>query len=977
MSNDKTASLMASLTLGAASSGPAGGGDGDEDLFGDIPIDDTPPPVVAAPAPFPQAQQQPVAMPNTTLNGSVYHDPMSMPPPQQQQQPNPASMPPSNGNSNNFPYPQPQQMMPNAPNITYVEPSSANPMAASQPVISAVPPASATSNNNMSKSLLLNSGLLGAGPSSDEKKADLGGMMMSGGGGGLFDDIDQEEQQKAQAAAAEKKRQEEEAAAAEQQRKLEEQLQQQQEQQRLQQQQQQQQTLPGQQMQNNQQQQMMMNQPGQMSQPGHMQNSMQNSNQQQQPMSSQQPGQINQPGPTMPNSQPQPNNTMPQQPVNQNPMMQQQQPQQPPAQINVPGIMYREHAPDINSGGGMAAPPQQPQAPMQQQNNASPNRYYQPSTQGSVMAGMHNTAPMPQQQPYGGMQPQQRVMPAQSVPITRPPDVPTYYGKVVCNDPVLLQAPSKLLGMVSSPPHWSYQFTTQIKGQPPSVWMVRRRFRHVVALEDRLRVECPGAILPPRPDKHVGRAIEEASTHQSAEFAWQRAGELEQWLNALVGHPEVFASQSLKMFLGLQDDMGTAWPEVSSNAFTRMSSAVTTGNASASFGGFFGSTAAPANTNPGQTGVMNNVIGSVANNMGVGELAEAITEDSAELLALSSSESIRMGAILQAVPKLEGAVTLLREQGEGAGAVGMELNRLAKEVLQQGDRELAMPLEIFSNGLLRYGRRTKRLGQEIGQATMSSFHKQYKLCRYEKLAWGDRRNALAKRTKERGRADKRAQQLMVHQQQYGQQYGGGYGHQQPGGYGGQPNNMMMNNQYNGGNPMDQMMSNATMSDNMAVSAVRECDEIGERLKREVNRISFSRRMDWSKSMKVIASYMKEAAAERVAIWESTRDTFLQTFPEYHNDTSQWTNVSSPRSVAPQPQQQQIQQPVMGQPQMSSMNPGMNMNSSFMGQGAPAASMGMGQSYMQVPPQQQQQQPQQFVHNSMMNSGMIQPPQQPR
>ena len=443
-----------------------------------------------------------------------------------------------------------------------------------------------------------------------------------------------------------------------------------------------------------------------------------------------------------------------------------------------------------------------------------------------------------------------------------------------------------------------------------------------------------------RPDKHVSRAIEEASTNQSAEFAWQRAAELDTYLNALATHPEVFASQSLKMFLGLQDDMGTAWPEVSANAFTRMSAMGAHAAAKVqetSSSGFFG-TAAPASTAPGQSGgVMSNVMGSVASSVGVGELAEAVTEDSAELLALASSESVRMGAVLQAVPKLEGAVTLLREQGEGAGAVGMELNRLAKEVLTQGDRELAMPLEIFSNGLLRYGRRTKRLGQEIGQATMSSYQLHYKLCRYEKLAWGDRRAALAKRTKERSKADKRAQQMMGYQQQYQSGYGGGYG--------GQPNM----NQFNGGNQMNHMMNNAAMSDNMAVSAVHECDAVGERLKREVNRISYSRRMDWAKSVKVIASYMKEAATERVAIWESTRDTFLQTFPDYHNDTAQWTNVSSRMNMP-----QQSEQP---QPQMNT-----NMDSSYMGQ--PGM---MSQSYQQPMTQPQSQQPQ--AYNSMMASAM--------
>ena len=389
--------------------------------------------------------------------------------------------------------------------------------------------------------------------------------------------------------------------------------------------------------------------------------------------------------------------------------------------------------------------------------------------------------------------------------------------------------------------------------------------------------------------------------------------------------------------------MGTAWPECSANAFTRVSTMGASAAAKVAetgTSGLFG-TGAPANTTAGSaSGGFSSVMGQVASSVGVGDLVEHVTEDSAELLALSSSESVRMGAVLQAVPKLEGAVTLLREQGEGAGAVGMELNRLAKEVLSQGDRELATPLEIFSNGLLRHGRRTKRLGQELQQATISAFQMQYKLCRYEKMAWADRRNALSKRLKERSKADKRAQQLYHHQQQYSQ-YGGGYG----GGYGQPP-------QFNGQGNMNQLMTHATMTDNMAVDAVRECDAIGERLKREVNRVSFSRRMDWSKNIKVIASYMKEAASERLAIWESTRDSFLQAFPEYHEDNGQWTNAepnygySSQFMASSQPQQMPQQQMNMG------------MNQSYMNQSY------MTPSTMPQNPQQQQQ-----MHGSMMGSVM--------
>lgn len=934
MSGDK-ASLMASLTAELGGGSVSAGNPPEQDLFGGIPIDDPPPAAAAAPFPTPTQVKE-------ASDASVYQDPMpssgmqerlGVTQPDQQLLPRAPNLHMMNSThaqqqpaEMNFPFPQPPQTMANAPNITYADPSTntknqnQGQIAQSQPIflssLKSLPGAAPPPPTSMAKSLLVTSGLLGvAGASNDEKKAD------SGGGGGLFDDVDQEEEKKAWAVSAVGagiKRQEAE---------------QNHEQRRLQ-------------------------QPEkQYSLEARMQemhvNSRTNLHQFHQEINyaTMKQGQMDQPGKRMVQQR----NTVRQPVLEQSgqegkrnmlrhqqnfvaapPTIQQHQPGQPDlsqmihqhaqvkrqlqtvqhdvvnrskvqgsSQVSIPGIMYRQYSGEIkiNTNAnqmGPQAPPQtdQPMACQHQPHTSTLNRYYAPATPGVATAGMHN-APSPQQNTSSHSMQQQQHTPLQPIQITQPLEVPTYYGKVTVNDPMLLQAPSGFLGMVSSPPHWSYQFTTKIRGQPASVWIVRRRFRHVVALEDRVRAECPGAILPPRPDKHVSRALEEASAHQSAEFAWQRAAELERYLNALAVHPEVFGTQSLKMFLGLQDDMGTAWPEVSGNAFTRMSAmgSSAAANLSTSGVGLFG-TAAPAATTPNQsTGVMSGVMGSVANSVGVGELAEAATEESAELLALSSSESVRMGAVLQAVPKLEGAVTLLREQGEGAGAVGMELNRLAKEVLAQGDRELSIPLEIFSAGLLRYGRRTKRLGQEIGQATMTAFQLQYKLCRYEKLAWGDRRNALAKRLKERGKADKRAQQLMHQQQQYPPR-GSGYG----GAYGGQ---LHMNQQLNGGKHMDRIVSNATMGDNMAAQAVRQCDEIGERLKREVNRVSFSRRMDWAKSMKVIASYMKEAASERVAIWESTRDTFLQTFPDYNNDksdTPQWMNFSPTRPM-PQIQQQ--------------------------------------------------------------------------
>lgn len=476
---------------------------------------------------------------------------------------------------------------------------------------------------------------------------------------------------------------------------------------------------------------------------------------------------------------------------------------------------------------------------------------------------------------------------------------------------------------------------------------------------------------------------------------------METYLNQLVVHPEVFSTQALKLFLGLQDDMGTAWPECSSNALTKFSAAGVSAAASLvdqtvqKGGGFFSgsATAAPGatSTSTGGAAGWGNIIGGGAHDADL--QGSGVTEDSAELLALSSSESVRMGAVLQAVPKLEGAVVLMREQGETAGAVGMELNRLAKEVLSQGDRELSTPLEIFSAGLLRYGRRTKRLGVELSQATISAFQLQYKLCRYEKMAWTDRRNALIKRQKERGKADQQAQQLMMHQNQYqhqgmGGRYGGGAGGY-GGGYGG-------NQQYNPNMPhLDQLERNATMSDEMAVGAVRECDEIGARLKREVNRVSYTRRTEWSKSVKVIASYMKEACTERVAIWESTRDSFLQAFPEYQGDNGSFVNVPSSssssndnsnsymaRSTMAMASSQTQQASMMGQGQQGNMMQGsmMSPQGNMMGQQVSQGSMMSGsmmapQGNMMPAPQGMQSQGIHPQGSMLTGNNMAYPPQQ--
>jgi len=428
--------------------------------------------------------------------------------------------------------------------------------------------------------------------------------------------------------------------------------------------------------------------------------------------------------------------------------------------------------------------------PQQQQFSGS---FAQPSS----TAGMHNST---QKMNLGRIR---------KIALVKPQEVQPFFVNIRVTEPMLIQTQSFL---ISSAPYWSYQITSQLAGNQ-GTWLVRRRFRHVVAMEDRLRQACPGSIIPPRPDKHATRALEEASTQQSAEFAVQRSKELEQYLNQVARHPVAGQSQVLRLFLGLQDDIGTAWPEVSTNALTRLQAV--------------------------GAGVTMKVAEST--NLSTGSAPAHEWEEDAELLGLCSSEILRLGAVSQAVPKLEGTVIVQREQGDAAGILGMELSKASKTL--GFDYKF---FDILSSGLLRHGRRTKRLALEMSTA-MESFLHQYKLVRYEKMAMQDRRHALQRKAKERGRADARA----VHLSQ-------------------QQRHLQVNGQMHHLNHLEQ---SAITMDTQALDAVNEADEIGTRLKLEINRVAIDRRTAWNSSIKTIASSMKEACSERLAIWESTLEAF--------------------------------------------------------------------------------------------------------
>ncbi|MCD7465783.1 Sorting nexin 2A [Datura stramonium] len=74
---------------------------------------------------------------------------------------------------------------------------------------------------------------------------------------------------------------------------------------------------------------------------------------------------------------------------------------------------------------------------------------------------------------------------------------------------------------------------------------VRRRFRDVVTLSDRLAESYRGFFIPLRPDK----SVVESQVMQKQEFVEQRRAALEKYLRRLAAHPVIRRSEELRMFL--------------------------------------------------------------------------------------------------------------------------------------------------------------------------------------------------------------------------------------------------------------------------------------------------------------------------------------------------------------------------------------------------------------------------------------------
>lgn len=133
------------------------------------------------------------------------------------------------------------------------------------------------------------------------------------------------------------------------------------------------------------------------------------------------------------------------------------------------------------------------------------------------------------------------------VPLSTPPPPP--YLKITVSSPQKEVESSNSI-VPGGNTFVTYQITTKTNmpefGGPQ--FTVRRRFKDVVTLSDRLIEAYRGFFIPPRPEK----SVVESQVMQKHEFVEQRRNALEKYLQRLAEHPIIKQSDELRVFLQVQ-----------------------------------------------------------------------------------------------------------------------------------------------------------------------------------------------------------------------------------------------------------------------------------------------------------------------------------------------------------------------------------------------------------------------------------------
>uniref|UniRef100_A0A0A9G5V2 PX domain-containing protein n=2 Tax=Arundo donax TaxID=35708 RepID=A0A0A9G5V2_ARUDO len=247
----------------------------------------------------------------------------------------------------------------------------------------------------------------------------------------------------------------------------------------------------------------------------------------------------------------------------------------------------------------------------------------------------------------------------------------------------------------------SYLITTKLADG--SQFRVRRRFRDVVALADRIAETHRGLFVPPRPDK----SIVEGQVMQRHDFVNQRCIALQRYLRRLAAHPTVCRSSELHALLTETSGIPTSEGESPrwSPAMSAAASAAVTPPAS------------PAKSGRDFFGVFKNLKQTVTNGWVAVRPPPVEEEIDTKFLAHKAKLEDLEQHLVTASQQAEALVKAYDDLRATTGLLGLSFIKLAKFEKEQAtcssQKRRAVDINNFANAVIRVSRSQTKLSAEI------------------------------------------------------------------------------------------------------------------------------------------------------------------------------------------------------------------------------------------------------------------------
>ncbi|CAH8312652.1 unnamed protein product [Eruca vesicaria subsp. sativa] len=314
------------------------------------------------------------------------------------------------------------------------------------------------------------------------------------------------------------------------------------------------------------------------------------------------------------------------------------------------------------------------------------------------------------------------------------------YIKITVSSPQREQDSATTTSMLSGGSSYiTYLITTRtnLPDYGGSEFSVRRRFRDVVTLADRLAESYRGFCIPPRPDK----SIVESQVMQKQEFVEQRRVALEKYLRRLVAHPVIRSSEELKVFLQVEGKLPLL---ASVDVASRMlDGAVKLPRQLFGEGGGGGEVAQPARGGRDFLRLFKELRQSVSNEWGGGK--PAVVEEDKEFLEKKEKMRDLEQQIINASQQAETVVKAQQDMGETMGELGLAFIKLTKfeneEAVFNSQRARANDMKNLATAAVKASRFYRELNSQTVKH-LDTLHDYLGLMMAVQGAFADRSNAL-------------------------------------------------------------------------------------------------------------------------------------------------------------------------------------------------------------------------------------------